>query len=72
MAVLAKRKDTGPSLAGLVARDVDEATLRKLAGILTEEELADFKAALARQLAVFRGRGAALLDAPPPPPPPPR
>jgi len=72
MAVLAERKDTGPSLAGLVARDVDEATLRKLAGLLTEEELADFKAALARQLAVFRGRGTALPDAPPPPPPPPR
>ena len=71
-AILAKRKATGPSLAGLVARDVDEATLRKLAGILTDEELADFKAALARRLVVFRGRGAALPDAPPPPPPPPR
>ena len=71
-AVLAKRKPTGPSLAGLVARDVDEATLGKLAGILTEEELADFKAALARQAFLFRGRGGVLPDAPPPPPPPPR
>lgn len=71
-AVLAKRKATGPTFGGvLAASDVDEATLRKLAGILTNEELADFKAALARQLVVFRGRGA-LPDAPPPPPPPPR
>ena len=73
LAVLAKRKATGPTFGGvLTAQDVDEATLRKLAGILTEEELADFKAALARQLVVFRGRGVALPDAPPPPPPPPR
>jgi hypothetical protein len=73
VAVLAKRKPTGPALpGGLQARDVDEATLRKLAGIMTNEELADFKAALARQLVGFRGRGAALPDAPPPPPPPPR
>ena len=72
MAILAKRKPTGPALSGLQARDVDEATLRKLAGILTEEELVDFRAALARQLVGFRGRGAALPDAPPPPPPPPR
>ena len=72
LAALAKRKATGPSLAGLVARDVDDATLRKLAGILTSEEFADFKAALARQRVVFRGRGAALPDAPPPPPPSPR
>ena len=71
-AVLADRKATGPSLAGLVARDVNEATLRKLAGILTDEELADFKAALARQAFLFRGRGAPLPDAPPPPPPRPR
>lgn len=72
LAVLVKRKATGPTFGGvLAASDVDEATLRKLAGILTNEELADFKAALARQLVVFRGRGA-LPDAPPPPPPPPR
>ena len=64
LSVLAKRKATGPTFGGvLTALDVDEATLRKLAGILTNEELADFKAALARQ--VFRGRGAV-------PPPPPR
>ena len=73
LAVLAKRKATGPTFGGvLAASDVDETTLRKLAGILTDEELADFKAALARQLVVFRGRGAAPPDAPPPPPPPPR
>jgi len=73
LAVLAKRKATGPTFGGvLAASDVDEPTLRKLAGILTDEELADFKAALARQLVVFRGRGAATPDAPPPPPPPPR
>ena len=73
LAVLAKRKATGPTFGGvLTARDVDEATLRKLAAILTNEELADFKAALARQRDVFRGRRAALPDAPPPPPPPPR
>jgi hypothetical protein len=73
VAILAKRKPTGPALpGGLQARDVDEATLRKLAGILTSEELADFKAALARQLAVFRGRGAVPSPGPPPPPPPPR
>jgi len=45
----------------------DQATLRKLAGILTDEELADFKAALARQPFLFGGRGAALPDTPPPP-----
>ena len=72
MDILAKRKVTGPSFGGLVARDVDEATLRKLEGILTNEELADFKAALARQLVVLGARGAALPGAPPPPPPPPR
>ena len=72
-AVLEKRKATGPTSGSvLAASDVDEATLRKLTGILTVEELADFKAALARQLVVFRGRGAAVPDAPPPPPPPPR
>ena len=72
VAILAKRKPTGPALSGgLQARDVDEATLRKLAGILTSEELADFKAALARQLVVFRGRGASAPSGPPPPPPPP-
>ena len=73
LAVLAKRKATGPTFGGvLAASDVDGATVRKLAGILTNDELADFKAALARQLIVFRGRGAAPPPAPPPPPPPPR
>ena len=67
VAVLAKRKATGPTFGGvLTPQDVDEATLRKLAGILTNEELVDFKAALARQLSVFRGRGAVRLSPPPP------
>jgi hypothetical protein len=50
VAVLEKRKAVGATFAGIpVARDVDEATLRKLAEILTNEELTDLKAALARQ-----------------------
>jgi hypothetical protein len=73
LAVLAKRRATGPTFGGvLAASDVDGATLRTLAGILTDDELADFKAALVRQRVVFRGRGAAPPPAPPPPPPPPR
>ena len=72
VAVLAKRRTTGPTFGGvLTAQDVDEATLRKLAGILTKEELADFKAAVARQVPLFRGRGV-VPPAPSPQPPRPQ